>query len=137
MRMFGYSYVEVLVAAVILSTAIVPSLDALREVSMHAVMQRTLVEQRFESLALFETVLAEPFGALEAEAAATGGLTPASYSDPSGTQYRRVVTIAPYDVDDADGDGDPSTGTDAGIVFVSLEIAELGILFNTLRGESS
>ena len=128
----GYSYIEVLVAAIVLAAALVPAADALRTVSTNSAQMRDMVALQYEALGRFETVLAEPWGLLEAEATATGGTTESSYSEAGGTPNRIAVWISPYDIDDADGDGDILTGADAGVVLVRVEMEGTAVALETL-----
>jgi hypothetical protein len=82
-------------------------------------------------LARFEEVMAAPFAELQASADAAGNATvPSSYSDTvvyaDGRQIVRNVYLSDYDGDNADGDDDPFTGTDAGLLWVKIEIAGTG-----------
>ena len=49
-------------------------------------------------------------------------LIPEPFSDAVGTESRRLVFLARYDGDDADGDNDPFTGTDAGLLWLRVTI---------------
>ena len=51
-------------------------------------------------------------------------LIPPPYSDAAGTESRRLVFLARYDGDDGDGDKDPFTGTDAGLLWVRVTIED-------------
>ena len=131
----GYSYLEVLVAAIILAVALVPAAESLRAASdaSHQVRQR--VPLQYEALGYFENLMANSLGALEAEAIATGGTAPSTlYSEPVGTPERMLVTVSPHDIDDADGDGDTLTGTESGVVHVRLEVEGQGIVMETVVG---
>ena len=128
----GYSYIEVLVAAIVLAAALVPAADALRTVSANSAQMRDMVALQYEALGRFETVLAEPWGQLNSEAVATGGTIESSYSEAGGTPNRIAVWISPYDIDDADGDGDILTGADAGVVLVRVEMEGTAVALETL-----
>jgi len=91
----GYAYIEVLIAAIILVTAIVPATEALGTLSEHAAARRALIQTQYDAIGRMETVLAQPFDALQSEAQATGGLTPSSFSDPNGTPNALTVMLAP------------------------------------------
>lgn len=137
MNMAGYAYVEVLIAALVITLAVSPAADALRDVAMHATTQRTMVNETYAAMGTMETVLAEPFSKLETEAAATKGLTESSYSEALGTEHRHIVMVSPYDLDDADKDGNPLTGTDAGVVWVGVSVENLGIEIQSIMTEDS
>ncbi len=120
-RRAGLSYVEVLVATFLVAVALVPALEALEiGVTGSGIHERELV-RHYHLVAKLEEVLALPFGDLEAEAQAAAG-APTAYSDGAGAPDRRLVYLTGYDADDADGDGDPLTGADPGILLVGVEI---------------
>ena len=132
----GYAYVEILIAALLVSTALSPAAEAFRDVATSSVTQRDLVAERYAAMGTLETVLAEPFHVLNAEAGATMGLTESSFSEPMGTPNRHIVMVAPYDIDDADSDGNPLTGTDAGVVWVGVTVEGLGLSFQSTMAEA-
>lgn len=120
----GASYIEVLAAVVLLGVALVPMMDAMHAASMSAEQQELHVAEQYRLSAKLEEVLAEPFPALASAAAAAGSeTTPTSYSDPGGTANQRLVYLSLYDADNADADDDPFTGTDAGLIWVRVEIS--------------
>ena len=45
----------------------------------------------------------------------------------AGDASRRLVYVAGYDGDDADGDGDPFTGADDGLLWVEVEIENTSV----------
>ncbi len=117
----GFSYVEILVTVLLLSVALVPALEALQTAVLGTGVHETHAVRHHRLTAKLEEVLAEPFSALEvAEAAAGGG--PTSYSDAPGSPERRVVLLSGYDGDNADADDDPFTGTDAGLLWVQVQV---------------
>jgi hypothetical protein len=122
----GISYVEVLIAALLLGLALVPALDAFRAGLAASAGHGEAALQRHRLSSRMEEVLARPFAELDAEALSSGG-GPSVYSDPPATPSRRVVTIVAVDGDNADGDGDPLTGVDTEIlrVRVAIENSEL------------
>ncbi len=133
----GYGYVEVMVAALLLSIALIPAADALRDTVMHDRERRNLMSASYATKALLETVLTEPFADLQAQASATGGVAPSAYSDVPSATPRRLIWVRPYDADNADGDDDISTGADDGIVQVVAEAQNTGIRFVTLVVEGA
>jgi hypothetical protein len=127
----GSAYVEVLVATLLIVTTLVPALDALRPGIAATGIQQRMASDQFSVLARFEAVMAAPFAELQAVADAAGSATTASsYSDTvlytDGRQIVRNVYLSGYDGDNADGDDDPFTGTDAGLLWVKVEIAGTG-----------
>lgn len=130
-RQLGLSYVEVLVATVLLALALVPALEALQIGVLAGSVHESEATLHAHLVAKLEEVLAEPFVDLELEALAAAG-NPTSYSDSTGSSDRRLVFLAGYDGDDADGDGDPFTGPDPGLVWVRVEIEGTAHALETL-----
>lgn len=130
----GASFVEVLLAAIVISIALIPMLDAIRVASSGSEDLERRVSLHYRATGQLETLLAEPFGSLAGAADTAGGPTVAtSYSDMAGTADRRVVFLSPYDGDNADGDGDPFTGTDPDLMWVRVEIEGTNIAAESLR----
>ena len=106
----GLTYIEVMIAAVLIVLALLPATDALYTGMRGSDVYESTSSQHFAALALMEDVLAEPFSSLTTAAAVAGNQsTPSSYSDLAGTPDRRLVFVALYDADNADGDGDVFT----------------------------
>jgi hypothetical protein len=145
----GLTYVEVLIAALLIVMALVPATNSLYSGLLASRVATNSSEQHYAVLSLSETVLAEPYSALLAAAAVAGDeTTPTSFSDAAGIPERRVVFIARYDADDsdsdgdpfsvpdpdADGDGNPYTGYD-GLLWVSVEVEGSIIALRTLAAK--
>ena len=112
-RQSGLTYVEVLIAAVLIAIALVPALQSLHTGMLGADVHSSSVNQHYATLARLEEVLAEPYSLLTAAAATAGDYkTPTTYSDTAGTPDRVVVYVALYDADDADKDGNAFTVPD-------------------------
>ena len=124
LRQHGYSYVEILIATVLIAVSLVPIMNALRTATVGAGIYESYSAQHYSLLAKMEEVLAEQYGSLDFAALAAGNFkTPTAYSDPVSTPDRRLVYLAAYDIDNADGDDEPFlTGTDAGVLWVRVEI---------------
>jgi len=119
----GFSYIEVLVAVLVLAISLPPALDALAAAIRAAGINDSSIALRYRARGRMEQVLAETHAALDAAALAAGAPTaPTSYSDPAGTADRRLVFLARYDLDNADADGNPLTGGDAGLIWVRVAI---------------
>jgi len=119
----GFSYVEVLVASLLLAVALLPALDALRTAGQSIPHLEGGVIENFHLLAKMEEVLSKPFHELDQHAQALGGIgTPSAYSDVAGADMRRMVYLSRYDGDNADMDDDAFTGGDPGLVIVRVEI---------------
>ena len=129
----GFSYVEVLIATVLIAMSLVPALEALQTGLQGSSNYLHVVEDHNYVQARLEEVLAEPIDALEAAALAAGSPTAlSSYSDPPATERRLLVYVSRYDGDDADSDADPFTGTDAGLLWVRVEIETTALAVESL-----
>jgi len=119
-RQAGISYVETLLAVIVIAVSVVPATNALRGGmdSAQADVQATV--NHYQMLGMLEEVLAEPFSTVSAQAA--GLSVPTAYSDAAGSADRRLVYISGYDGDNADADNDPFTGTDPDLLLVRVEI---------------
>lgn len=136
-NMAGLTYVEVLIATVLIVTTLVPALEALQPGIAGTGIHETLVEDHYQLTARLEEVLAEPFADLDAAATAAGNAnTPTSYSDvfsyPDGRQVIRNVFLSRYDGDNADTDNDSFTGTDDGLLWLRVELAGSAFSVETL-----
>ncbi len=122
--MAGLSYIEVLIATALIAITLVPAMEALTPALQGAAIHESSSVQQFHLAARLETLLAEPFAALDAEAVAINDPTVAStvYSDAAGVANRRLVFLSRYDADNADADNDFYTGMDAGLVWLRVEI---------------
>ena len=119
----GFSYVEVLVAVLIVAIALPPALEALYAATEAASAQEAQIAELYRLSGRMEQVLADSFAALDAAALAAGSpAAPTGYSDPAGTPGRLLVFLAHYDLDDADGDGDPFSGAEAGLLWVRVAV---------------
>lgn len=122
-RQSGISYIETLIAVTVLAVALVPALETLQTAFMGSAVQEQVVLWQQQLATRMETVLAEPFSALDDAALAAGSeTTPSSYSDAAGGADRALVFLSRYDGDNADADSDPLTGTDDGILWVRVAI---------------
>lgn len=132
-RWDGFSYIEVLVAMSLITIALAPMLEALTDGLRSTAGHRTLVEDHYHVLGKVEEVLALSFAKLDAEAVAVASPTmPTAFSDTVGTPRRRLVYLARYDGDDADGDADPFTGGDDGLVWVRVKVEGTAHALETL-----
>lgn len=145
-RQYGVSYVEVLVATVLLAIVLVPAIQALHTGMLGAEIHASSVNEHYAALTRMEEVLAEPQSVLVAAAGIAGDEdTPTGYSDADGSPDRRIVYIALYDAEDADGDGDVFTVPDpnidgdndpytgyVGVLWVRVEIEGSVTWFETL-----
>ena len=135
----GFSYLEVLIAVGVIAVCLVPAMDALKTgVRGTDVHESTLVDH-YALQTKMEEVLAEPFSSLAAASSEAGSLTiPTHYSDQTpftttdNRQIIRQVYIWPYDGDNADSDNDPFSGTDAGLLYVKVQINDSPLSLETL-----
>lgn len=112
-RQSGLTYIEVMVAAMLIVITLAPAVEALHTGILGSAVLESSSNEHYAVLARMEEVLAEPYGTLTGAAAAAGSSsTPSSYSDASGPPDRRLVFIALYDADNADGDGNVFTVPD-------------------------
>jgi hypothetical protein len=122
-RQAGVSYAEALLAAVILGVAMAPALNMLASAFTGAAVSGAVIQAQQQLVTRMENTLAQPFVALDAAAQAAGSpATPSSYSDPSGGANRVLVFLSRYDGDNADGNGNPFDGTDAGLLWVRVAL---------------
>jgi type II secretory pathway component PulJ len=113
----GLSYIEVLIATILVAVSLVPAVEALRSGIFGAGLHQAAAVDHYELRAKMEEVLAQPYALLDAAALAAGSETmPTSYSDSAGASRRRVVYMSRYD---------PSvpgyTTTDSGLLWVRVE----------------
>ena len=119
----GLTLVEVLVAVIILAVVMIPAISALQTGAVGSAVHADVTSSHHRVSARLEQLLAEPFADLSAAAIAAGGPGIASsYSDALGPPARLVVFLSHYDGDNADADNDPFTGTDAGLMWIRVDI---------------
>ncbi|MGD2062841.1 MAG: hypothetical protein PVF51_04585 [Nitrospirota bacterium] len=120
-------------ATVLLAISLAPALETLRGGVVGSEIRAELTAAHYHLTAKMEEVLAQPFASLEAAATAAGSATtPTTYSDTAGDDDRRLVYVAGYDGDNADGDNNPFTGADDGLLWVRVEIADTALSVATL-----
>lgn len=121
----GLSYVEVLVATVLIALSLVPAMDAMQTGIQTTSVHRDYAIDHYELVARMEELLTEPFGSLQA--AIAGPATASSYSEnytrSDGSSVQRNVYLALYDGDNADGDNDPFTGGDGDLIWMQVRFA--------------
>ncbi len=123
-RQSGISYLEVLVATLVVALTLVPALEALEVGVRGSGIYEQEARLHLHAFAKLEEVLAEPFSALALESAAAGG-GPTSYSDAAGSPDRRLVFLSGYDADGSPGD-------DPGILHVRVEVEATSHVLETL-----
>jgi len=136
-RNSGFSYIEVLIATVLISVSLAPAMEALRTGLLGSGIHVDTVESHYHLQARLEEMLAEPAAVLDAAALDAGSeTTPSSYSEPPATYRRRLVYLSRYDGDNADADGNPFTGTDPGLLWVRVEIENTPLSVESLVSRS-
>lgn len=129
----GFSYVEVIIAIIIIGLAIVPVIE-----SMNIGVQSTRHHE--DSLGVYtklsstyETLMAESFKDLENAAAQAGDPEiETHYSDETGIPNRCLVYIHEYDLDNSDNDGAGFTGTDEDVLWIKIQIENSAHQLETL-----
>ena len=122
-RQRGISYLEVLIATVIIAISLVPALDALKPGIDGAVLHQDRAQITFVLQGKLEQVLAEPFTQLRDAAQIAGSETnKTSYSDTASV-VPHAVFIWPYDVDNADGDKNVFTGGEDDLLWIRVAVA--------------
>jgi hypothetical protein len=122
-RQTGVTYIEVLIASILIVISLVPMTDAVRGAIDGSFEHEEAVVQHLQLTAILEDVLTEPFSSLEEAAiTAAGSTVPTSYSDNVGSDNRRLIYLSLYDGDNADSDDDPFTGVDQGLMWIKVEI---------------
>ncbi len=118
---------ELLVATLLIAILLVPALEAMQSGIQASGIHTELARNQYRMISRMEQTLALPFSQLQEQAELVADptvLIPPPFSDPAGTESRRLVFLAGYDGDDADGDKDPFTGTDAGLLWVRVTIED-------------
>lgn len=138
--MSGFSYVEVLIAVLLIAITLVPAMEALQPGIAGSGIHRVIAEDHYLLAGRLEQVLSESYADLETAAITAGNETTATtYSDvfiyPNGRQITRNIFISRYDGDNADADDNPFTGTDDGLLWVRAEISNSSLRFETLINE--
>jgi len=114
----GFSYVEVLLSALLLAALLVPALQALQS-GIAGSRDSSVAPRQLTLRAKLEEVLARPFAKLYAETYLAGGNTTSSvsatYSDAVGQADRRVVVLYRYNAST-----NALSGNDTGLLFVSV-----------------
>jgi len=129
----GVSYIEILIATILITVSLIPASEALRSATASSSVYADYSVQNYRLLAKMEETLAKSFFNLEAEAIAVGNASiPTSFSDPVATPNRRLVYLSPYDADNADSDDDPFTGTDANLIWVRVQIEDSILMLESL-----
>lgn len=127
----GLSYLEVLIATVVLAVSVVPVTTGLIGSLQTASHGRTATEAHFHVFEKMEEVLSYSFAELAAEQQAAN--VPTRFSDGATLASRRVVYIFAADGDNADGDNNLTTGGDASLLMIRTEYEDQSYRLEALR----
>lgn len=128
----GFTYLEVMIATVLIAIMLVPAMEALTPAIQGSAMHKQHAEIHYALLGKLEQVLAKSFDELDAAAAVAGAHTNAtSYSDPAANVPDRVF-IWRYDIDDADSDGDVFTDGEDDLLWVKVATEDASQSLQTL-----
>ena len=121
----GLSYIEVLIATVLIAITLVPAIEGLTSGIQGSALNKQRVEIHYALKGKLEQLLSESFEDLDAAATAAGAHTTAtSYSDIFSPTMSRDVFIWRYDVVDADGDGNEFTGGEDNLLWISVALPD-------------
>jgi type II secretory pathway pseudopilin PulG len=122
--MSGFTYVEALIASVLIAITLVPALEAFSPAVKEGDVHSQFAIQQYRLSAKIEDILADSFSNIETEALALNNAATISalYSDNVGSTDRRLVFLSQYDGDNADNDNDVFTGTDQGLVWIKVSL---------------
>ncbi len=119
-RQSGLSYIEVLVATVLIALALVPMIEALGPGLQGSRIHLDQAEVNFALQGKLEQVLAESFDDLDDAAATAGDFSVATTYSDLAADVPHAVFIWRWDVDNADADDDPFTGGEDDILWVRV-----------------
>ena len=131
-RQAGFSYVELLIATLLLVSALVPMMEALGPGLQGARVHADRAEAHFFLAGKLEATLAESFDDLDAAAIAAGSATtPTGYSDLAADVPHEVF-IWRWDADNADADDDPLTGGEDDLLWLRVAATDGTLDLQTL-----
>lgn len=137
-RIAGLSYIEVLIAIALIMVTLIPAIEALGPAVQGSGLHESQTSRQYALQAKLENILAQSFNKLDDEAQAISDHTVASttFSDPSSESERCLVFLSRYDGDNIEpADNDPFTDTDAGLLWVRIELDGTGYSIETLTSE--
>lgn len=135
-RASGFSYIEVIVAVFLIAIVLVPASDLLSGALLGIEVHKDQSKAHHHLVAKMEEVLARPLSDLRqrADAAGSAAAIVTAYSDSAGALQRRLVFLSRYDADNADGDGNGFTGSEANLLWVKVQIEGTSLQAITLAG---
>ena len=119
-RQYGISYIEIMVATLLITVALVPMMEALGPGLQGSQVHRDLAETNFVLQGKLEQVLAESFDELDAAASKAGDFKIATVYSDTGSSVPHEVFIWRYDIDNADADDNEFTGGEDDILWVRV-----------------
>ncbi|MEM6639653.1 MAG: hypothetical protein AAF610_07110 [Pseudomonadota bacterium] len=129
-RQRGLSYVEVLVAVIVIAALAGPTADAIRTALM---VSDGVVSERFwrtEAKSYLERALAGEYVATESIVDGGGAITRfITLSDGS----RLTIDTLGYDIDNADRDNNPNSGRDANVYLYVVRVEGTAVRYQGLR----
>lgn len=139
----GFSFVEVLVAILLIAITIVPAMEAIQAGIKGAEVHKSASTQHYKLQSQMEEMLAKSYGNLLSAAQTAGSNSvPASYSDAAGSTDRVIVYLALYDADadpfviadpNTDGDNNIYTGSTSDLLWIRVELEKSAYAYETLR----
>ena len=126
-RMRGFTYIEVIVATALIVISLVPALEALSVGVKSSTIHGSYSVDHYYLTGRMEELLAESYNDLDDEAITVNNPdTPTAYSDTvttsDGRTLVRQVYLSRYDADNADHDNNFFTDTDAGLLWIKVEL---------------
>jgi hypothetical protein len=137
-RIAGLSYIEVLIAIALIMVTLIPAIEALGPAVQGSGLHESQTGRQYALRAKLENILAQSFSTLDNEAQAINDHTIASttFSDPATESERQLVFLSRYDGDNMDpADNDPFSDTDAGLLWIRIELEGTGYAIETLTSE--
>lgn len=117
----GFTYLEILVAATVLALGLIPAVSALQTATQGSAVVKDFDAQLLRMSSTMEEILAQPYSQIYSlHQPLTAGVVSTLWSDADESASRIVVYIEPYDADNLDADDDVLTGTDDGILRVTV-----------------
>lgn len=142
-RSRGFSFVEVLVAILLIAITIVPAMEAIQAGIKGTQVHQSVSTQHYKLQSRMEEMLAQSYGNLLTAAQTAGSKTvPSSYSDAAGSTDRVIVYLALYDADadpfviadpNTDGDNNIYTGSTSDLLWIRVELEKSAYAYETLR----
>ncbi len=142
-RAQGFSFIEVLVAIVLMAITIIPAMEAIQTGLKGNELHVSVTSQYYALQSRMENMLAEDYDDLLTGAQTAGSNSVAtSFSDASGSTDRIIVYLALYDADadpfviadpNTDGDSDVYTGDTSDMMWINVVLENSAYAFETLK----